>query len=74
MTRGDARASKDVVEGILCVLIDTGFTHSFILGVFAFQIGIELQLLNFRLCVFTPMINSIIAELVCNSCIVWVED
>lgn len=69
------------MEGTICifhflarVLIDPGSMNSFISHVFASQIGIEPQLLDFKLCVGTPVGAPMVTELVCKSCIIWVGD
>ena len=61
LTKQDAEASPSVVSGTLLVssqhaqvLFDSGSTHSFILHRLAQRLNMELESLNYELCVATP--------------------
>ncbi|XP_057988931.1 uncharacterized protein LOC131172005 [Hevea brasiliensis] len=81
MTQQEARASPEVVMGILSIfgrdahiLINPGSTHSFVSQSFSVHADKELKLLDCGLVVGTPVGNSSICEHVYNDCVIKVGD
>lgn len=77
ITQQDAEASKVVVEGtlVICqrlakILIDIGFTHSYVSPAFAPKLNVPLALLDFTLTVIIPIGDTLDIDNVCKSCVV----
>ncbi len=81
ITQQDAQASQSIIQGNLRIskmmariLIDLGFTHSFVSPSFACHLGKEPELLDFLMMVDILVGDSLVTDLVYRSCVVQVAD
>ena len=77
MTQQEAHATPDIIMGTLSIfdhdahiLIDPGFTHSFVSRTFSMHIEREPELLDYGMVVSTPTGGSLLAERMYRDCMI----